>query len=123
MILVVEDDEGTRCVLLRLIERLGYEATGVADGAAALQFLREQPRPNLIVLDQGLPYVDGLSVLRSLRADARHHATPIIMYTAAALPSVADAAFHAGVAQVLTKSGDWLPLLAAVRRHAGPSQS
>ena len=45
MILVVEDHEETRWVLLRLLERRGYEAMGVADGAAVLQLLREQWTP------------------------------------------------------------------------------
>jgi CheY-like chemotaxis protein len=121
MILVVEDHQETRWLILRLLERGGHKAIGVADGAAALQFLREQPPPTLIVLDHGLPHVDGLTVLRTLRQDARHRVTPVILYTASPLPSIAEAALRAGAAEVVTKGGDWDVLLAAVQRHAVPA--
>src|SRR5687767_15316370 len=123
MILVIEDHEETRWVLLRLLERRGYEATGVADGAAVLQLLRNQPTtmpPRMIVLDHGLPRMDGLTVLRAIRADERHRNTPVILYTASALLSVTEAALRAGATDVVIKCGDWNPLLSAIARHAGP---
>lgn len=122
MILVVEDHEETRWVLLRLLERRGYEAMGVADGAAVLQLLRDQPTTPLrmIVLDHGLPRMDGLTVLRTVRGDERHRNTPVILYTASPLPSVTEAALRAGATDVVIKCGDWNPLLAAIARHAGP---
>ena len=123
MILVVEDHEETRWLILRLLERGGHKAIGVADGAAALQFLREQPPPRLIVLDHGLPHVDGLTVLRTLRQEARHRGTPVILYTASPLPSLAEAALGAGAAEVVTKGGEWDVLLAAVQRHVIPPEA
>jgi CheY-like chemotaxis protein len=120
MILVVEDHEETRWVLLRLLERRGHEAVGVGDGPAVLQFLRERiAPPRVIVLDHGLPRMDGLAVLRALSADERCQGTRVIFYTASPLPSVADAALRAGAAEVVIKCGDWGPLLSAVERWAG----
>jgi CheY-like chemotaxis protein len=123
MILVVEDHEETRWVLQRLLERRGYEAAGAPDGAAALQFLREQRPPRVIVLDHGLPHVDGLKVLRAVRADERCQATRVILYTASPLQSVADAALRAGATEVVIKCGDWVPLLSAVERCAGATNA
>jgi two-component system KDP operon response regulator KdpE len=77
-ILLVEDDEQTRRALTANLEGHGYGVRGAADGEEAL-VLWELRRPDVILLDLGLPGMDGLGVLRRVRLDAT---TPVIVLSA-----------------------------------------
>ena len=63
-VLVVEDDPGIATQLVRGLERAGYTADSVAMGAEALR----RPHSDVVLLDLGLPDVDGIDVCRRLRA-------------------------------------------------------
>lgn len=77
-ILVVDDDPGLRSLVGLALERAGFTVVTAADGQVALmQAAREAP--DLIVLDQGLPELDGLEVCRRIRARSE---VPIIFLTA-----------------------------------------
>jgi two-component system, OmpR family, response regulator MprA len=78
-VLVVDDDPSLRRMLQRTLTAEGFEVTAAADGSGAL-IAAERSAPDLIVLDLGLPGMDGLSVCRRLRAKGL--ATPILMLTA-----------------------------------------
>jgi two-component system response regulator MprA len=78
-ILVVDDDPGVRTALDRALRLAGYEVTLVADGEAALASLALAP-PDAVVLDLGLPGLDGLEVCRKMR-DAGDD-TPVLILTA-----------------------------------------
>ncbi len=67
-ILVVDDDEDLRDLLVRYLSGNGYEVTGVGDGTAMKRHLASHP-VNLVLLDIMLPGEDGLSLARSLRGD------------------------------------------------------
>jgi two-component system KDP operon response regulator KdpE len=77
-ILLVEDDAQTRLALTANLEGRGYGVRGATDGEEAL-VLWELRRPDLILLDLGLPGIDGLGVLRRIRRDAT---TPVIVLSA-----------------------------------------
>src|SRR5690606_21255477 len=77
-ILVVDDDEGLRELLVRYLSDNGYDAAGVGDGAAMKRHLAVHP-VDLLLLDVMLPGEDGLSLARTLNADG---APPIIMLSA-----------------------------------------
>lgn len=77
-ILVVDDDPEIRTVLTVALERAGYGVVAAADGQAALREAR-RASPALIVLDVGLPELDGMEVCRRLRAAS---AVPILFLTA-----------------------------------------
>jgi DNA-binding response OmpR family regulator len=77
-ILIVEDDMQIARNLRDFLEVAGYEVTVIGDGAAALASVRGD-RPDLVVLDLGLPSVDGLDVARELR---RTSTLPIVILTA-----------------------------------------
>jgi two-component system KDP operon response regulator KdpE len=74
-ILVVEDDEETRAALGRALTARGYRIDEAPDGATALRRW-EARRPDLILLDLGLPDMDGLDVVRRVRREAT---TPIVI--------------------------------------------
>ena len=80
LVLVVEDDVTNRVLLERLLQREGYRTQAVGDGEAAMLAVGEHA-PDLILLDIGLPRVDGYEVTRRLRANARTLTVPIILLT------------------------------------------
>jgi two-component system alkaline phosphatase synthesis response regulator PhoP len=77
-ILVVEDEMEIARTLRDYLEVAGFDVTVVGDGGAAIASARTE-RPDLVVLDLGLPSVDGLDVARELR---RASTVPIVMVTA-----------------------------------------
>jgi DNA-binding response OmpR family regulator len=77
-ILVLEDDAQVRSAVLRALAERGYATSSAPDGLAGLQ-AAVQDRPDLVVLDLGLPDVDGYAVLKMLRAVS---AVPVIVATA-----------------------------------------
>jgi DNA-binding response OmpR family regulator len=77
-IVVAEDDSAIRDLLAHHLERDGFSVITVADGHAALRSARHAA--DLIILDIGLPGVDGFDVVRTLRRESR--AVPIVMLTA-----------------------------------------
>jgi DNA-binding response OmpR family regulator len=77
-VLVVDDDPTVSDVVRRYLERDGFVVESAADGAATLAAAAARP-PDLVVLDLGLPGVDGLEVCRQLRS---HGPVPIVMLTA-----------------------------------------
>jgi two-component system, OmpR family, KDP operon response regulator KdpE len=77
-ILLVEDDDRTRRAVAANLEAHGYGVRAAADGEEAL-VLWELRRPDLILLDLGLPGIDGIGVLRRVRRDAT---TPVIVLSA-----------------------------------------
>jgi DNA-binding response OmpR family regulator len=77
-ILVVDDEPKIASLARDYLEHAGFAVTVAADGRAALDTIR-RTRPDLVVLDLGLPEVDGLDVTREVR---RTSAVPIVMLTA-----------------------------------------
>ena len=81
MIYSVEDDQGIRDLVLYALRQSGYEAEGFAEGQAFQQALAERV-PDLVLMDQMLPGVDGDTLLLQMRADPRTAHVPVIMLTA-----------------------------------------
>ncbi len=77
-ILVVEDELQIAQIAVDYLKRAGFAVLSAADGESAIALTRDR-RPDLIVLDLGLPKLDGIQVTRTLRAEST---VPIIMLTA-----------------------------------------
>jgi two-component system response regulator ChvI len=75
---IVEDEDGIRESVQFALDRAGYRAVGYADGGAAAAAFAEA-LPDLVILDIGLPHVDGLELCRRLRAQSER--LPIIFLT------------------------------------------
>lgn len=101
-LLVVEDDEFSRDMLVRRLERHGYEMLSAADGREGLHAARTQ-RPDLILMDLDMPVMDGRLAMGALRSDPRTFKTPIIVLTAHASPEDVAAAIEAGCHSYETK--------------------
>lgn len=81
MIWCVEDDASIRDIEVYALNSTGFEAEGFADGAAFWAALGKA-RPELVVLDVMLPEIDGIQLLRRMKADAALREIPVIMATA-----------------------------------------
>lgn len=77
-VLVVDDDAWLRPVVAELLADEGYDVLEADSGPEALQTIREEC-PDVVVLDVGLPWRSGISVLDEVRADERTRRLPIIL--------------------------------------------
>ena len=111
-ILIAEDDRAVREALDRALRLEGYEVLEDPDGSEALAAL-ERTRVDAIVLDILMPYVDGLSVCRTLRS--RGDRTPVLMLTARHEVGDRVAGLDAGADDYLTKPFALAELLARLR--------
>ena len=104
-VLVVDDNLDICRALGKLVRRAGYDAEWVAGGAAAIELLKnpEKPSPDLVILDEMMPGVDGLDVLRAIRHDARTASVPVVIFTAMFDPSFRDRALKEGANDVWIK--------------------
>jgi CheY-like chemotaxis protein len=107
-ILAIEDDAATRDMYGRLLRDEGHEPVLAADGVEGLQLL--DPRPDLVILDLGLPDLDGYEVLRTIKADPSTRDIPVLVVSAFAF--VRPAGIQGFIA-ALRKPFD-LPLLPAI---------
>ncbi len=91
-ILVAEDEADIRELLRLALSGAGYEVETAPDGAAALDQARVHP-PSLVVTDLRMPRVNGLGLIRSLRAEPSLVRIPVILFTAyvSTDPGVAEA--------------------------------
>ena len=122
-VLVVEDDQEIAQVLLRSLRMEGYEARASFDGEAALVDAREFT-PDLVILDLGLPKLDGVDVARALRKDGGD--VPILMLTARDAVEARVEGLDAGADDYLVKPFGVGELLARIRvalRHRGTAVS
>lgn len=113
-VLVVEDDAANRALLTALLERSGYRAVTATDGPSGLAAVF-QVAPDLLLLDVGLPGMDGLEICRRLRADPRTVALPIVLLTGRTSVDDVVAGLDAGADDFLAKPFHESELLARLR--------
>jgi two-component system, cell cycle response regulator DivK len=94
-ILLVEDNEPSRDALGRRLQRRGYDVVPAEDGQQAVSTAREV-QPDLILMDLGLPVMDGWEATRLLKADALTNRIPIIVLSAHAMTNDREQALAAG---------------------------
>ena len=111
LILVVDDDSLIRQIVRDVLTEEGFAVATAADGPQAIRRATNQS-PALVVLDMGLPLMDGHAVAVALRAD-HGPALPILMITADG--GAADKAQRVGACAYLRKPFDLEDLVAAVR--------
>lgn len=102
-ILLVEDAPINREAVSRLLRSAGHEVVCAANGAEALARLKET-NPQLIVLDQMMPEVDGLTFLSGIRRFPKWKRLPVIMYTALKDKASANRAESLGVSEYHVKT-------------------
>jgi hypothetical protein len=118
-VLVVDDDEPTREMLRRILEKEGWQVSEAANGRAALESL-ESWTPGLMLLDLMMPEVDGFAVVEALQGREDWRAIPVVIVTALDL-SKADIDRLSGRASKVLQKGkyDRADLLTLVRQRMG----
>jgi len=111
-VLVVDDDRALRDAVTRALRLEGYEGIDAADGAQALAQVESQ-RPDAVILDLGLPTIDGITVCQVLRA--RGDRTPILVLTARTEVSDRVQGLDAGADDFMSKPFALEELLARLR--------
>ncbi len=94
-ILVVEDNEMNRNILMRRLSNKGYEVVMAVDGMEALEKVAAES-PDLILMDMSLPELDGWEATRRLKKDNVTRDIPVIALTAHALKTDREQALAAG---------------------------
>jgi len=109
-ILYVEDNEMNRDMLSRRLSRRGYEVIMAVDGQAGIDMMRSEA-PDIVLMDMGLPVLDGWEATIQAKADDSINSIPIIALTAHALESDKQKALECGADDFDTKPVDFKRLL------------
>lgn len=117
-ILIVEDQEDIREVIRITLETEPFELHDAADGAAGLR-MALQIKPDLVLSDVMMPVMDGLTMCRSIKAEASLKRTKVILLSARGQPADRQAGTAAGADLYMAKPYGPLDLLAAVKRMVG----
>ncbi|HSJ25854.1 MAG TPA: response regulator [Longimicrobiales bacterium] len=117
-ILVAEDDADDREIYGRMLAYNGFDVIFAADGETALRLARSR-RPDLLLLDLGLPLLSGLDVCAELRRDAATAGLPIIALTAFARERMGQHARRAGCTTYIEKPVSPVSVLHAVESLIG----
>ena len=113
-VLVIDDDEQIRRLIVRLLGPMGHVLREASTAEEGLEKLREAP-PDLVLLDMQLPGRSGHEVLEEIRADPRTRLIPVVMITGAATHERKLKAIEAGVTDFLDKPFSPEELVARVR--------
>lgn len=114
VILVVEDEESIRTLITLNLQAAGYTVEEAKDGTQALEKIKSV-KPDLVLLDWMLPGLDGLDVLRSLKADPAVATLPVIMLTAKSEEYDIVLGLEMGAADYITKPFSNKVLVARIR--------
>ena len=114
-ILVVEDNEPSRDALGRRLQRRGYQVETAADGREGVA-LAHTVRPDIILMDLGLPVIDGWEATRQLKGHAQTRHIPIIVLSAHATTHDRELALAAGGNDFETKPIRFQQLMSKIER-------
>jgi two-component system chemotaxis response regulator CheY len=101
-ILIVDDDATTRKLLGLYLKTKGYEIAYAENGLDAIEKVGRE-KPNLIITDLNMPYMDGIEFVKTMRADPARQELPILMVTTEADPEERERAMSVGVNGYLVK--------------------
>ena len=114
-ILVVEDDEAVRGLITKALES-SYEVTAAADGLIATELLSSGPIPDLVIADVMMPHVDGITLTRRMKSDARLARVPVILLSAKTGPRAIIRGIQAGAKLYIEKPFVLSDLVARVKQ-------
>jgi two-component system, cell cycle response regulator DivK len=115
-VLLVEDNDTIRGAFAILLEESGYSVLQAGLGGDALRIAAEE-LPSLVLMDLGLPDLNGLEVTRRIKADVRTSRIPVVALTGRALDSDVEACQQAGCTGYFTKPVDTRLLLAELPKY------
>ena len=121
-VLLVEDNEMNRDMLIRRLNRAGIDVIPAGDGQEALELMRSE-QPCVVLMDMNLPVMDGWTACRAAREDAAIKDIPIIALTAHASDADRQAALDAGCDDYATKPVDFPGLLIKIEKLTGEDRA
>ena len=110
LVLLVEDNEVNRDMLVRRLQRAGHRVVTAGDGEAALLAMRTE-QPGVVLMDMNLPVKDGWTACLEAKQDAAICDIPVIALTAHAMEEDRNRALEAGCCDYATKPVDFPDLL------------
>jgi two-component system alkaline phosphatase synthesis response regulator PhoP len=114
--ILVCDDERSIVRLIQVnLERQGWEVVPAYDGKEGLEKIRSE-KPDIVVLDVMMPYMDGFEVLKNLRRDPQTQNLPVVMLTAKAQDKDVFEGYHYGADIYLTKPFNPMELVTFIKR-------
>jgi DNA-binding response OmpR family regulator len=122
-ILIVEDAQDQLELFAKSFRRAGFDVYGAHDGGHAMDRVRDI-RPDVILLDQMMPEVDGITFLQNLRRFPKYKNTPVVLVTGITDKALKSKATNLGVSDVLVKGSFHIKDLIALvkQRVAGDQQ-
>jgi two-component system, cell cycle response regulator DivK len=121
-VLIVEDNEDNRTIYSMLLRHYGYDVLEARDGEEGVRRAREA-RPDLVLMDVGLPRIDGWTATELLKSDEATARIPVIALTAHTLPEDRQRARAVGCDGFLAKPCEPRDLLQDIARFIGPGHS
>lgn len=117
-ILIVEDEDLIAKVLSMRLEGLGYKVAVASDGEEGLEMVKKE-KPDLVVLDIGLPRIDGNTLCELIKTEETTKHIRVIMLTGKKLVGDMENAFHAGADIYVNKPYEWPRLLGHIQKLLG----
>ena len=117
-VMVVDDNHDACELLARIIRRFGHDVICHTTARAALVDLAAHT-PDLIILDVMMPEMSGLDMLKSVRADPRTAAVPVVVFTALSDEKTRREATRLGAHGFVVKGDGWPALQAEIQKHIG----
>jgi two-component system cell cycle response regulator DivK len=117
-ILVAEDNPVNRELLRELLEQRGYAVAEACDGQEALRMLQEN-RPDAVLLDIGMPILDGYAVAREIRGSPTLASLPVLAITAYAMQGDREKILRSGFDGYLSKPINAVTLMQELDRLLG----
>lgn len=102
LVLIADDEEDIKIILSMYLENMGYDIVTAYDGLDALETIKER-KPDIILMDIMMPTLDGIEVVRQIKAIDSLKDIPVIMLTAAAHSSMVEKAMAAGAEDYIAK--------------------
>ena len=112
--LIVEDNEMNRDMLSRRLERKGFQIVMAEDGQKGVDMAKSE-NPDLILMDLGLPVIDGWEATNQIKNDDKTKNIPIIVLTAHAMSGDREKALEAGADEYDTKPVEFKRLLGKIK--------
>ena len=121
-ILIAEDNAVNRELLRELLEVRGYTVVEACDGEEALRMI-EQTYPDLLLLDIGMPVLDGFGVMRKIRENPRFASLPVVAVTAYAMQGDQEKILNSGFNGYLSKPVNARALAEEIERLLGKREN
>ena len=118
-LLIVDDEPLNLEILSEYFDGQGYRLSMAENGEVAWAMLKQHPDVDLVLLDRMMPCIDGVELLKRIKADPELKPIPVIMQTAASAPEQVREGLLAGALYYLTKPYERDSLLSIVQMPAG----